>query len=646
MKLFSELGLLPSTLAVLHDMLGFRAMTPVQAATLPLFLGHKDVVVEACTGSGKTLAYLVPIVERLQRLSGAWPPSRVGAVVLAPTRELATQIYGIASLFCAGTPLVPYLATGGSKDVGAELALCAEAGANVLVATPGRLLDFMRRSESTERGGAGGSGGGGGGLSFRALEVLVLDEADTLLELGFTETLTAILGMLPKQRRTGLFSATQTQEVKALARAGLRNPATVCVAVQRGKGAAGSSSSGAGASASQATPQTLSNFYTPCSDPMAKLLELGAVLAEAAARQDKVIVFFLTCASVDLYGRMLAVEGVKGALGIPPHFPCLPLHGQMAPKRRAGMYSAFCASGAGALLCTDVAARGIDLPDIASIVQFDPPSDPSFFIHRVGRTARAGRSGRSLVLLLPGEASYVQLLEVRGVPIAERGAAGEGGRRGNVLAAMQAVALGDRDVLEKGSRAYVSYIRGYKEHLCKLIFRLDALDCSGLGEAFGCIKLPKVEELRGKRIAYAGARPEVSTRDVAYADARREAQRQARLVADADKIGAEVAARDARREVALAREAEGRAGGGGKGSSGGGGGGGAGAVKRKRTKRGAQSKIQEEWDVLASEERLEKRLRQGRCTKQEYKAEMRALNRAQGISAEDEEGFESEGGAV
>ncbi len=662
-------------------MLGFRTMTPVQAATLPLFLGNKDVVVEACTGSGKTLAYMIPIVERLQRITLEWPPSRVGGVILAPTRELATQIFGVARMFCGGTALVPYLATGGSGEVAAELAACSKKGANVLVATPGRLLDFMRRGE-----GGGGGGSGSGVLSFRALEVLVLDEADTLLELGFAESLTAILGMLPKQRRTGLFSATQTQEVRALARAGLRNPATVSVSVQRSSGAGGARASGASSSssssaASQATPNTLANFYTLCGDSMEKLMALGHALGQAAARGDKVIVFFLTCASVDLYGKMLDAESVKAALGVPPAFPCVPLHGQMAPKKRAALYARFREAPAAALLCTDVAARGIDLPDIAVILQYDPPQDPSFFIHRVGRTARAGRSGSATVFIMPGEAAYVQLLEVRGVPIAERpwrqggeeegggasGASSSGGssapssstpfsleaaaavgasdaapsvsRRTALLQALQAESLRDRDVLEKGSKAYVSFIRGYKEHQCKLIFKLEALDCSALGESLGCIKLPKVEELRGARIVYRGARPDIRTGSIPYANPKREVQRLAKREANSERIGMEILARDERREVAMAQAAAAA----GAAAPGQGGGGGAGQKKRKRTHRGANSRLTDEWELLAREERLEKRLRLGKCTKEEYKRQMRELHREQGITAEEDGDLISEG---
>ncbi len=207
---------------------------------------------------------------------------------------------------------------------------------------------------------------------------------------------------------------------------------------------------------------------------------------------------------------------------------------------------------------------------------------------------------------------------------------------------MQEECLRDRAVLEQGTRAYVSYMRGYKEHVCKLIFRLESLDAGALGESFGCVKLPKVEELRGgKRIVYAGARPDVRTRDVAYKDPKREAARQAALKAHGEEIAAGIAARDGRREKAMAHQQQAAAAAAAAASSGsaGGGGGGPAAPKRKRSHKGANSKIQEEWDLLAREERLEKRMKKGKCSKAEYKKEMREIHRSMGITAEEEESF-------
>jgi ATP-dependent RNA helicase DDX55/SPB4 len=353
----------------------------------------------------------------------------------------------------------------------------------------------------------------------------VLDEADQLLDLGMSAAITAILSKLPKQRRTGLFSATQTREVKALARAGLRNPAIISVAVQHnastaaslgaeaqradtgsgqsrggdratkdeGAAAPHSFSSGgtssarrdvtAGAVPCQSTPTALTNYFQVCATPLTKLAALLRFLSLRARAGEKVIIFVLTCASVDFYGLVSGIPEFRAVCGLPPAaaFPIIPLHGKMAPKKRTSAYDAFVAAGSGALLCTDIAARGIDVPDVEWIVQYDPPKDPAFYIHRVGRTARAGRSGSSLLLLLPKEQSYLQLLMIKSVPIQSWDVlrSAESFPRGVVTSAaataafedtegiglaacsaMQAAAVADRDVLEKGTAAFVAFVRG------------------------------------------------------------------------------------------------------------------------------------------------------------------------------------------
>lgn len=215
----------------------------------------------------------------------------------------------------------------------------------------------------------------------------VLDEADTLLDLGMSAAVSAILSKLPKQRRTGLFSATQTREVKALARAGLRNPTVISVSVQHAPAAQAATGAGSGSpppdggadllssakassalSTTQSTPKGLTNYYQLCATPLAKLAALCRFLRLRADAGDKVIIFVLTCASVDFYGRVFSLPGVRSAAGLPPDasaFPILPLHGKMVPKRRTGIYESFVAAPSGALLCTDVAARGIDVREWA-----------------------------------------------------------------------------------------------------------------------------------------------------------------------------------------------------------------------------------------------------------------------------------------
>jgi ATP-dependent RNA helicase DDX55/SPB4 len=628
--------LLSQTLSVVAS-LGFTSMTPVQAAVLPLFIGNKDVAVEACTGSGKTIAYVIPILEKLQRVAPdhVWRKSHVGALVLAPTRELARQIHNVIKIFLQPTSLTVTLLVGGTA-VQEDIDKCVGEGCNIIVATPGRLLDIMRRGTAVS------------GIDFSKLLVLVLDEADTLLDMGFSDAVMEIIGRLPKQRRTGLFSATQTQEVSDLARAGLRNPAVIKVQVKNNKKGAALG----GKSNDQMTPMSLSNFGTICINSSDKLAQLCAFLRQRAEANDKVIIFVLTCASVDFFAKVFSLSSVREAAGLPSadSFPIMPLHGKMDPKKRIGIYDRFLVASSGALLCTDVAARGIDVPDVDWIVQYDPPQDPSFYVHRVGRTARAGKRGSALILLLEHEASYTDLLALRNVPVVSRerieipaDVDGEPAPRFSakfICEAMQSEALLDRDVLEKGTRSFVSFIRGYKENDCKFIFRLEDLNIPSLALSFGLVKLPKVEELRALKVRYAGV-PGVDTGSIPYKDATREAQRQLRLAADGEKMAAERNARDARRDRAFAIEAANNA---------------AQVAdgvdseaphsssfqskrdkKRKRTHSSFQSRLFEDFDLLARETNLEKKRKAGKLSKEEYKRQLILLHRDQGIEASDDD---------
>jgi ATP-dependent RNA helicase DDX55/SPB4 len=628
--------LLSQTLSVVAS-LGFTSMTPVQAAVLPLFIGNKDVAVEACTGSGKTIAYVIPILEKLQRVAPdhVWRKSHVGALVLAPTRELARQIHNVIKIFLQPTSLTVTLLVGGTA-VQEDIDKCVGEGCNIIVATPGRLLDIMRRGTAVS------------GIDFSKLLVLVLDEADTLLDMGFSDAVMEIIGRLPKQRRTGLFSATQTQEVSDLARAGLRNPAVIKVQVKNNKKGAALG----GKSNDQMTPMSLSNFGTICINSSDKLAQLCAFLRQRAEANDKVIIFVLTCASVDFFAKVFSLSSVREAAGLPSAdlFPIMPLHGKMDPKKRIGIYDRFLVASSGALLCTDVAARGIDVPDVDWIVQYDPPQDPSFYVHRVGRTARAGKRGSALILLLEHEASYTDLLALRNVPVVSRerieipaDVDGEPAPRFSakfICEAMQSEALLDRDVLEKGTRSFVSFIRGYKENDCKFIFRLEDLNIPSLALSFGLVKLPKVEELRALKVRYAGV-PGVDTGSIPYKDATREAQRQLRLAADGEKMAAERNARDARRDRAFAIEAANNAAQVADGGD-------SEAPhsssfqskrdkKRKRTHSSFQSRLFEDFDLLARETNLEKKRKAGKLSKEEYKRQLILLHRDQGIEASDDD---------
>jgi ATP-dependent RNA helicase DDX55/SPB4 len=415
---FSELvPALSSTIVSALDANGFTHATPVQEATIPRLLGHQDVVVQASTGSGKTLAFLVPLFEVLSRRETPLKSHEVGALVIEPTRELAFQVHAVASrLASAGASGLSLVLMVGGTDILKDMATYRSEGGNVVIGTPGRTDDVMTRMPE---------------MRLKELEMLVLDEADRLLDMGFEATLNNILARLPKQRRTGLFSATQTAEVLQLVRAGLRNPVKVEVKVRALAGSAaqsatqpsgdscgasgpvGESSTGEKAPTKkpkvQATPATLTNQYMIV-DGEQRLPQLVNFLREELAAGRKLMVYFLTCACVDYYAAVLPLLPALAGASLNA------LHGKMPPKRRTAMYAWFVGASEGAaLLCTDVAARGLDIPDVDWIVQFDAPQDPNAFVHRVGRTARMGRSGRALLLLREKEDTYTNFLALRKV---------------------------------------------------------------------------------------------------------------------------------------------------------------------------------------------------------------------------------------
>ena len=522
---------------------GFERSTPVQASTIPLLCSHKDVSVEACTGSGKTLAFVLPMVEILARARKELRRYEVGAVVVSPTRELARQIHEVA------TPFVKTLARGGDASDGEELSMLLVGGTDVskdvakfaatsplvLVATPGRLWDVMQRSRE---------------LDGKKCELLILDEADRLLGMGFMATLNNIISRLPKQRRTGLFSATQTEEVAELARAGLRNPVRVTVrdAVNAAARAAGDKKG--------KLPTQLQLLYRLC--PVdAKLWHLVNFIREH--RSCKMIVYFLTCACVDFYE-----SAVKELL---PESSTIALHGKMKQKQRESALGVFTEQSSGVLMCTDIAARGLDIPGVDWIVQFDPPQDPAAFVHRVGRTARMGREGNAIVFLSPNsEASYVDFLRIRGVEIkaapgtrehfAEVAAETQNGdddkqielasdivdalektefeERGGAdqtHIALRKASEKSRELMEKGVRAYVSFIRGYKEHHCRFIFRFKELEYGSLAMSMGLLRLPKMKEIRKapKKFMECFVESHVDADTVPFLDKSREKQRQKTL---------------------------------------------------------------------------------------------------------------------
>ncbi|KAL5515762.1 hypothetical protein EMCRGX_G000978 [Ephydatia muelleri] len=464
--------------------LGFKQPTPVQCSTIPHFLNNKDVAVEAVTGSGKTLAFVIPCVELMRRRPKPWTRMETGVLVVTPTRELAKQISDVFALF-----LPPELTHGlliGGQDLEADVDQLNTKGCNVIVGTPGRLVGLLTDPCCHLA------------TLLRHLEVLVLDEADRLLEMGFQQSLNTILSYLPKQRRTGLFSATLNAEVQGLMRAGLRNPVTITVKEKL----QGTTST---------TPSSLQNYFLIC--PSEEKLVLLVSLLEKFKDQ-KVIVFFATCASVSYFSTLLSRLASTGDV--------LPLHGRMRHKRGV-LFADFMDRKSGVLMCTDVMARGVDFPAVDWVIQFDPPSSARSFVHRCGRTARMGLEGSAMVFLQPTEASYVEFLDLnQGVKLQRYTLEPSEGAK-TVVPRARALAAAEREVYDMSLRAFVSFVHFYYKHECKLIFQHKELDLIALANGFALAHLPKMPELKG--VDASGFDSSVDPNAIPYKDKGREKER-------------------------------------------------------------------------------------------------------------------------
>lgn len=544
-------------------------------------------------------SFLVPIVERLLRIDAPMKKHHVGAIIISPTRELATQIHTVlcsllkfhapsaASLlpdedededmadvdappppsFPPGTlKIVPQLLLGGSITPAQDLSAFLKRSPNVLIGTPGRLLELLTSPHVH--------------CSQSSFDCLVLDEADRLLDLGFKDDLQKILSRLPKQRRTGLFSASVSEAVDQLVRVGLRNPVRIAVKV-KARVAAAKGDSGAQIE-DKRTPASLQMSYliTPASH---KLPAIKQLLSKLQPAPQKTIFYLATCYSVDYFQHVLPA--------VLPGQAIIPLHGKHPDKVRRKNFSKFVDSVMPSiLLTTDVAARGLDIPSVDLVLQLDPPSDPKTFIHRCGRAGRAGRKGLAVTFLTPGrEEDYVEFLRVRQTPISPLATPAISISEADARAtskAMRGVVLADRAVHDKAQRGFVSWLRAYSKHTASSIFRVPDLEWTDLGHAWGLLRLPRMPELK-KWEGDRGLGLGVDVDAVAYKDKAREAQRLAEL--RGEKSGEEKKKKENPRSEAWTVKKEGK------------------AVREERRDRKNKKREAERWAKLSEEEKVKER---------------------------------------
>ncbi|CAG8470508.1 13989_t:CDS:2, partial [Acaulospora colombiana] len=441
----------------------FSEMTPVQAATIPLFMKHKDVVVEAVTGSGKTLAFVIPIIEKLFRRKNQLAHNEVGALVITPTRELAQQISSVFTIFLNESKLKHALIIGGTTTVHDDISLIKDLGPDIIIGTPGRLRDLLV-----------GDGNKKSLVNAKELEILVLDEADRLLDMGFSQTLNDIIAHLPKQRNTGLFSATMTDGLAEVVRVGLRNPVRVVVKVE---------------------------------DVISK------------------------------------VE-------------------QRTPS------------------------TGLDVPDVDVVIQMEPPQDPKVFSHRCGRTARAGKEGKAILFLGKGrEEVYVgkqsYILPDGNEFVASSSLSNDGDispvpvvddENEVLLKKIQSIVLSDRDLHDKGLRAFVSFIRFYSKHELSYIFRLKDLNLGKVAKGYCLLRAALKQRKLERKLKKAKKKEQVKKRK-------------------ADEIANEFSAKNIKGDE----------------------------------EEGVCSGIEEEWDELQKEKKLIKKLKIGKIDRDEFDQKMASI---------------------
>lgn len=442
-NLFSNVELSEPTQKAITEM-NFTKMTEVQARCIPALLAGKDVLGAARTGSGKTLAFLIPAIELLYKMKFK-PRNGTGAIIVTPTRELALQIFGVAKELLKYHNQTFGLIMGGANRK-AEAEKLAK-GVSLLIATPGRLLDHLQNTR---------------GFVFKNLKSLIIDEADRILEVGFEEEMKQIVQILPKDRQTMLFSATQTTKVEDLARLSLKR-APIYINVHQDQTAA--------------TNEGLEQGYVVCPSDRRFLL-LFTFLKKNLKK--KIIVFFSSCHSVKYHAELFNYIDI----------PVLDLHGKQKQNKRTTTFFEFMNAEHGILFCTDVAARGLDIPAVDWIIQYDPTDDPREYIHRVGRTARAGGRGKALLFLLPTELGFLRYLKQAKVPLNEYEFPEE--KLTNIQAQLEKLIDKNYYLNKSAKEGYRSYLQAYASHSLKKIFDINALDLGKVALSFGFTAPPNV----------------------------------------------------------------------------------------------------------------------------------------------------------
>ncbi|MBK7768174.1 MAG: DEAD/DEAH box helicase [Sulfuritalea sp.] len=443
---FDQLGLLPELMRAIEDA-GYTTPTPIQTQAIPIILAGKDVMGGAQTGTGKTAGFTLPLLQRLARHASSSPsPARhpVRALILAPTRELAMQVHQSVVTYSKHLPLRSVCIYGG-VDIRPQIAELRE-GREIVVATPGRLLDHVQQKSVT----------------FSFVEVLVLDEADRMLDMGFIPDIKRILAMLPKERQSLLFSATFSNEIKNLADSMLKAPQLIEVAKRN------------------TVIETITHRVYPVASDLKRSL-LVHLLTHDEENTKQVLVFVGTKFGASRLAVYLERQGIAADA----------IHGDKSQQQRTEALEAFKSGKIRVLVATDVAARGLDIDDLPHVINYELPHTAEDYIHRIGRTGRAGKQGEATSLFSPEETQRltdieklikrkIERVEITGfaelAPVHESAPSNRGHRREHLERAREKARERDRSLTLEGVRPAGRELPSPAAHVPRLDPRLPRLD--------------------------------------------------------------------------------------------------------------------------------------------------------------------------
>lgn len=425
-------------------------MTDVQAKAIPLALQGHDILGAAKTGSGKTLSFLIPVLENLYRLQHIGADAGLGALILSPTRELAIQIFDVlrkigkhGHMFAAGLLI-------GGKSLESERDALTRM--NIVVATPGRMLQHLSQTAA---------------FNVDDLKMLVLDEADRILDMGFQRDVDAIVEYLPKERQTLLFSATQSRKVSDLARLSLQDPEYVSVHAED----------------KSATPKGLTQNYIIC--PIEQKLDTLWSFIQAS-KKSKILCFFSSAKTV-----RFVYESFRH---MQPGIPLLHIHGRQKQGARLDVTAKFSAAKNSCLFATDVAARGLDFPAVDFVIQVDCPDDVDTYIHRVGRTARYNREGRGVLFLAPSEEEgMLKRLEQKKVPVELINVRQK--KKTSIKEQLQNMNFKDPAIKYLGQKAFMTHVKSLYLQKDKEVFKLKEYDLEAYAASLGLPGTPRIKFL-------------------------------------------------------------------------------------------------------------------------------------------------------